>query len=222
MCLCSYFQNLGLNLYFHNCYLWMANQWMHQENFRERIIQINPLGLPNDSDRIVERPQRLWTPECTPAVSLYPFLSLSMHPYSSTDWSVQYPQCPHSFFPPPWLPLAVGFLLEWNIQCILLWWTTLGASFSLVTELPEYSIIVSNTWFSPVVPSKQKTTFLLLHISSTIEHPTDPPSYRYDLFCLVYQRNTIPPQVVLILKYSLGCNHHVRDAMIPSFLPEHV
>ena len=86
----------------------------------------------------------------------------------------------------------------------------------------ENLIIVSNACLPPVVPGEQETPFLLLQLTSTVEYPTYPHSRRYTTICLVCQRNTMPRQVVSPLKYSLECHHHMRDAMIPGFLPEHV
>ena len=92
----------------------------------------------------------------------------------------------------------------------------------LLQQIYEHRIIVSNTFLSPVVYSNQETNFLLLQLTSTIEYLTDPPSCIYTTLCLVCQQNTMELQVVFPIKASLGSNHHVRGAMIPSFLPEHV
>ena len=116
-----------------HCYIWMANQWMHLEIFRERIIQNNPLGLHNESERSVERPQRLWTNVCTHIVSIDLLLFLLLPPSSSIYYLVWYLQCPHFCSPPPWLLHAWGFFLDWSLQWKILWWKTLGASFVLAT-----------------------------------------------------------------------------------------
>ena len=86
----------------------------------------------------------------------------------------------------------------------------------------EHGIIVSNACLPLVVPGKKETPFLILQLTLAVEYPTDTPSRRYTTLCLVFQRNTMPPQVVFPLKSSLECHHHMRYAMIMSFLPEHV
>ena len=63
----------------------MANQLMHLEIVREIIIQNNPLGLPNDSERRVDNLQRLWTPVCTPVASIDLIMSLFLPPSSSIN-----------------------------------------------------------------------------------------------------------------------------------------
>ena len=102
---------------------------------RERIIQNNLLGLPNYSGRSVESSQWLCTPVCTPSASIDSHISLFLPPSSSTGSSVWYTYCP-PFFSPPWLPHAIGFFLDLNIQLILLWWTNMGAVFGLTLENP--------------------------------------------------------------------------------------
>ena len=69
---------------------------------------------------------------------------------------------------------------------------------------------------------ENKTPFLLLQITSTIDYLTNMPSCWHPDFCLICQQNTMLPLVFFTLKSPFECNHHFRDAMIISVLPEHI
>ena len=104
---------------------------MYMIFLRERIIKNNPVVLPNESERSVERPQQLLTPMCTPVTLIDLLPSLFLPPSSSIYWLVLYLQSPHPCSPPPLLLQSVGFFLCWSLQWKLLWWTTPGAYFVL-------------------------------------------------------------------------------------------